>query len=277
MATPTIREVLHGTGVNANVTLTTGVGTQVGDVLVAVHGGDYYTAADLVAPSTGPAWTLAAGGSGSALGDLGNLNSHVKIFTATVASAGAIAITFPKLLDADHMCVLYVLAGADPNGPVDDAAGSSGGPSVSHLAPSLSPASPDALYIGAVVSQLFALVGTYTCPVLTKQTEDDQSSTMATGTQALSASGATGTRTFSADINVSYASAAVAIRAPQSADATLAVTAAAATLAMTGGPLVAPDLDVMVGPPESGWVVGDPDSSWALGVPESGWMAGAPE
>lgn len=214
MATPTLREpVLHTATSGTPATVTTGAGTQIGDVLLTFHGSDYYTAADMTTPTgTAGTWTQRA------LGDLGSLNSHVKAWTRKVTASGAQTVTVSPN-DEECWNTTYVIAGADADDPVDAAAGfNSSATSTSHTAPSISPATSDALLVCCWLTELFRLVNysTISSP-LTKQNEDDNLSTLATGSGALSASGATGTKTLTSDTNSHWVSISIAIKAPSAA------------------------------------------------------------
>jgi hypothetical protein len=211
VATPTIREVLHGAA-SAPITHTTGAGTAVDDVLVCFHGSDWYQATSMGAP-TGTAGTWTQRGGNNA--DLGTNNSHMKIWTRPVTVGGAQTVTCSQISDEDIWSTLYVLTGADTASPSDDAATFaqlSG--STSQTAPSVSPTSTDALLICCVLSEVFRVL-TYTPPSgMTERSEDSNSSTMTTATVGLTASGATGTKTFTASSGFGWVSGSIAIKAP---------------------------------------------------------------
>lgn len=212
MATPTIREILHTATSGTPSTVVTGAGTQVDDVLVTFHGSDYYTAAAMGTPTgTSGTWTH------QATGDMGTNNSHIKVWTRPVTVAGAQTVTTSPQ-DEECWNITYVIAGADTTDPSDDAQGGNGTASVNHAAPSVSPSTSDALLICAVLSELFRL-GNYTGPSgMTKQTEDDNMSTLATATQDLTSSGATGAKTFTFDSAFGWCAVSIAI--PAAAGAT---------------------------------------------------------
>lgn len=225
MATPTIREVLAGSAENADVTLVTGSGTLATDMLVALQGIDFYAAASMVSPTPG-SW------SNDATGDRGTNAPHIKAWTRHVeAPGGAQSVTFEQLSDAVNHGILLVLAGASLT--VDGAAGGSGTDDTQD-APSVPPASDDALLICAWLS---SILGDYTPPgTMTEQAESDFSpwATMAAATEVLTAAGATGVRTATFSVSRAFASISLAVSAADggldpvnSGTATAALTTAA--------------------------------------------------
>jgi hypothetical protein len=206
MSTPTQVEVLSGSG-TSDVTLVTASGTAVDDILVCFHGTDFSDLADLVSPTgTSGTWTLQASGSG------GTNESHMKVWTRPVTSGGAQTVTVTGINGSTGMHqALYVLRGCNPADFMDGAAGSQGGASTSHVAPSVSPGTTDAYLISAAQAHD---PGNYTAPgsMLERTETDGAFSTMTTATETLSASGATGTRTFTFSASSSYASASIAAK-----------------------------------------------------------------
>src|SRR4051812_43797862 len=96
---PAIREALHAVGSGSGgLSVTTGAGTAVDDVLLTIQGSDYYDGANLVSPSgTAGVWTEVPGGYAS----LGVNNSHVKAWTRRVTVAGAQLVTVTPINDED--------------------------------------------------------------------------------------------------------------------------------------------------------------------------------
>lgn len=231
MATASPREFLHASAANADLTVTTGASTAAGDVLVLFHASDGSTAASMVSPTPG-AWAQ------EDVADLGASTAHIKCWTRPVASAGPQTVTVPKVGSADHGVHLYVVSGADTADPTDATANATGAASTSHVAPSVSPATAGALLLSAVVAEVFSS-GDYTAVTggMTDLTEDDlipaaTFATMASARQALTASGPTGTRTFTYSQAKAFAAITVAIRgvpdantAPVTVPATVAIPA----------------------------------------------------
>ena len=212
MSTPAVRElVAPAIGTGASLTATTGAGTAVGDLLVLIHGYDYYAATNMLTPTgTAGTWTL------QCTGDGGTNRTHIKVWTRPVSSGGAQTVTVNSsgTNDATHFVNVYVLNGSTLTLAVDGAAGQNGtGGGTSHDCPSVSPTGADDLLIcaaGAGPDQN----GDYTAPSgMTKQNELDNTpfSTMATFTQTLSASGATGTKSATFTANEIYAAVSIAI------------------------------------------------------------------
>ena len=211
MATPTIREVVSTAASGANATVTTGAGTAVNDVLVCFAGDDFYTAAEYGPPTPGT-WVL------EVTGDRGSNAPHMKIYTRTVTSGGAQTVTVPRSSHGDEEVynTTFVLTGADTTTPNDNAAGSSGAASTSHVAPSVSPTTSDALLLCGVQSDGSG-AGSYTPPSgMTERSDitDGGFANSSTASLVLAASGATGTKTFTATVSASYASASIAIKGP---------------------------------------------------------------
>jgi hypothetical protein len=210
--TPVIKEKLSGGASGANVTLVTGATTATGDILVAFHGNNFYTAAQLLTPTgTAGTWSLAT------TGDNGSNSAHMKIWTRKVTVDGAQTVTVAPAVDEEHSIHLFVVSGADQTTWVDVAAGSNGASSTSHIAPTVDPTVFNALLlVGAQSTSL----GNYTIPStlgMAKQMEVDVGGfcTSATGAEVLGNDAPTGTRTFTLTAAGAYASASIALRPVQ--------------------------------------------------------------
>jgi hypothetical protein len=198
VATPTLREaVLHAHASGTSASVTTGAGTAVNDVIITAHGSDFYNVTGMAAPTgtAGITWTLVD------TADLGVNNSHMKVWWGLVTSGGAKTITCNPITDEEVFNTTYVLTGADTSTPIDDhaSAATDPGASTNHVTPAVSPTTSDALMISFILTQLFSLTN-YTIASMTKQNEDDDSSTFASASLVLSSSGSTGTKTWVADI-----------------------------------------------------------------------------
>lgn len=211
MATPTIREVVAASTSASPATVNTGAGTAVGDVLVCFAGNDWNTAAVFGTPTgTAGTWTL------QATGDRGTNNGHLKVWTRAVTVGGAQSVAVPTVGSAEEVFnTTFVLTGADTTTPADGTpAGSNAAASTSQVAPSVSPATADALLLCGVQCSPDGSV-TYTPPSgMTERSDitDGSFAAQSTASLVLSASGATGTKTFTATAADAYASASIAIR-----------------------------------------------------------------
>lgn len=123
---------------NAALTFTTAAGSAVGDLLVVIFGNNFSSLADLATP-TGTAastWTLRDSFDGGAN------QSHIKVFTAPVTTAGARTVICTDATGDEAGAGLWRI----PGGLFDVANHSNGTASASHVAPSLTPSSTDDIY-----------------------------------------------------------------------------------------------------------------------------------
>lgn len=196
---PAIREVLSANAVGlATFDLVTGAGTQVDDLLVAIHTNNFYTAAALPAPTgTAGTWTLRE------TADIGTNDSHIKVWTRPVTVAGAQTVTFTRVSDEEHGATLFVLTGVDGTTPVNVSANSTGANGFNHDAPTITTTQPDTLLICAAAVRTGGH-GTYKTPtVMVEQSDFYLTDTLSnplgatvTATEGRPVAGATGTRTF---------------------------------------------------------------------------------
>ena len=212
-----VREYLATGTVATSVSVTTGTGTQAGDVLVAFVSIDNGTSTDLVAPTgTAGTWTQA-----TSLG-YGSANIGVACWSRPVTVGGAQTVTASGPASSGLGLRCYVLIGAATSTPVDVAAsGFSTSAVTPHVVPTVTATGDDDLLLGIVVADCRSGGNiTYTPPtgmVADAAQNVSTFSTVASARQALTAAGATGTRTFTASAARPYLSLAVAVRAaPQS-------------------------------------------------------------
>lgn len=107
---PVVEEFLSGVDTSADVTLTTGAGTQAGWVMVAIRGFvlDFEGTMQLLPPSGG-GWTLQAISAPEGTG-----TSRCAVWTKIVRTAGAQSVTFPnEATSPDNHARLYVLSNVD--------------------------------------------------------------------------------------------------------------------------------------------------------------------
>ncbi|HYN95400.1 MAG TPA: hypothetical protein VES42_16250 [Pilimelia sp.] len=201
-------EYLSGGASDAAITLVTGSGTQVGDLLVAFHGNNFYTAAGLGSPTgTAGTWTL------KATADAGSNSAHLKLWTRPVTVAGAQTVTVNEVTDEEHTLHLFVLRGRNLTTQIgaSGVATSTGSSTTSQVAPG---ADPDdvAAYAMHVVQSTGN--GNLTPAGATELGEVDVApfgaTSSATG-DVLAGNGSTGTKTFTHTVASNYAAISVAI------------------------------------------------------------------
>lgn len=223
MATPTIREVVSAVATGgASATVNTGAGTAVDDTLVCFAGNDWSTASGY-GPPTGTAgtWTL------KATGDNGSNTAHLKVYTRPVTVAGTQTVTVAPSVDGEEAFnTTFVLVGADLTDPSDGAAGGNGTTGTSsQVAPAVSPSTADALLLcGVQADSTASSAAAYTPPAgMTEQSDlaDGTFSAGSTASLVLTASGSTGTKTFTLAPNATpYASASIAVKGAAAAAGT---------------------------------------------------------
>lgn len=195
MSTPTVREVVTAHNSGADATATTGAGTQVGDVLVAIHCEDFVTLADMTAPTgTAGTWTEQASV------DLGDNNTHMKIWTRSVSSGGAQTVTVASHSGDEVLLHVYVLSGVNTIPDGTPASGTGTVTTNSMVAPSVSPTGSDDLLICAWASGGSDLTAVTAPAGMTGTGPTTDFVTLYSAYQALAASGATGTRATSATL-----------------------------------------------------------------------------
>lgn len=174
---------------------------QAGDVLIIIHGNDYYDITNLVTPTVGGSTTGVTAITGATV-DAGSLTSHAKCWYYVVGSTGDLTVseTESGAGDEEKLLVVYVLSGADTSTVIDAAGGTfSATTTTSPLAPSVSPTSPDAFLI-CHTHPIGSPADPYTPPSgMTESydtTDGGHNISLAGATVQLSASGATGTKTF---------------------------------------------------------------------------------
>lgn len=212
---PTIRETAHNVAVaaaggNAAVSTSTSSAPQVGDLLVAACGYDYESASMMVAPTgaNGVTWTqqLAADSAGNTGAGVGVNLPHTKVWTATVGTAGVQTVTANTSgagAGNDSFIALYVITGHDPTTPVEAVATSNEGGTAQappSIAPSAANNASNALLLCGWFTGSSISAGNYTPQgSMTEQTEDIAGvyDTFTTASEALTATGDTGTRSAS--------------------------------------------------------------------------------
>lgn len=187
------------------------------DVLIIIHCNDYYALTDMPTPTVGGSSTgVTAITNGSF--DKGASDGHAKSYTYVVGSIGDLTVAVDETGSADEekALIVYVLSGVDTTTPIDVAANAIDGVDVtSHPAPSVSPTSSDAYLICHLNSGPNA-GGAHTPPGSMAEQYDAVFAgalTYTGATEQLSASGATGTRTFTSANLIKYGMLSIAVKA----------------------------------------------------------------
>lgn len=143
MAAPTIRQALTSAGAVGTVSVTTASTTQVGDWLIAFHQIAFRPTSDLVTPGgTAGTWTqIATAGPGGQ-------SVTIRAWRRRVTVAGAQTVSFaPGGVDTNSM-ILFVVAGADADNPMEGTPVTSSGTSGTEAVNGIT-STVDALLIGS--------------------------------------------------------------------------------------------------------------------------------
>lgn len=204
-----------------------------GDVLYIVHQNDFWLASSMPTPTVGGSTT---GVVSVASADGGSDAAHIKSYRFTVGSTGdlTVAVTETGSADEEKLLAVFVLVGVDTTTPLDGTPAGATGAGTSHTAPSITDvATSDAYMICNANSGGGVSAGAYTPPGgMTEQYDVLVGGAMSTtgATQQLAASGATGTRVFTA-ASSGWAATSAAFR-----------TASAGAATVVRQPLVVPSL-----------------------------------
>lgn len=211
-----IRSITYSTTASNPITTVTSespAATQVGDLVVVIHGNDFYALSNMPTPTaTGsPAVTAVTGGAA----DGGSNEAHVKAYTYTANTGGAqtVSVTETGSADEEKCLIVYVLSGANTGTPIDVAGNNATAANEDPwVLSSVSPTSTDAFLIAhvntnAVSSGVDAVPGS-----MTQQYRETTNVPKPAGaTEQLSASGATDTRSFDATVSRPWAGVLIAI------------------------------------------------------------------
>jgi hypothetical protein len=195
MPTPGVREAVKNS-TSAATTVTTGAGTQVGDLLVALQQTAFRASSDLVTPTgTAGTWTAIVAADSAT-----NTTVKVKAWQRFVTTPGGQTITFaPAGATNTNSVIALVLTGANPTDPIDGTpAAATGASGTAHAVGPITTLTPDALLIGG-----WGVYGTNAGPYasvpagMTQQAQNNLSANNAqlVASQVLTAAGSTGTRT----------------------------------------------------------------------------------
>jgi hypothetical protein len=189
-----------GTGDPTSLTLTGTRQPQTDDVLIIIHGNDFYALSNMPTPTVGGSTTgVTAITNGDADGGVNSAHARSHYYVAGSTGDLTVAVDETGTADEEKCLVVYVLSGVDTATPIDVAGNAQNVSADPHVCPSISPTSTDAFLICHVNTGGGNSAGSYTPPgSMTEQYDTDVGAafTFTGGTEQLSASGATGTRTF---------------------------------------------------------------------------------
>lgn len=175
---------------------------QAGDVLLIIHCNDWFTTSEMPTPTVGGSTTGVTAVTGGTA-DAGTSNVHAKAYYYIVPTTGdlTVAVTETGTATEEKNLIVYVLSGVDTTAVIDNSAAGAfnTSSSTSQVAPSVSPISSNAFLICHVNSA--STTATYTPPTGMTEVLDTSNAgvmSMSGATLQLSASGATGTKTFTA-------------------------------------------------------------------------------
>lgn len=251
MATPSVEEVLTDQATDGSASVATAAGTDVGDLLLALGVSDFYDLASFGPPTPGT-WTLleSAGPDDDA---------HLRVWARLVDSSGANTVSLASIQDEDVGLYCYRLRGVDQSAPVDaSGSDSSGTLATAHVAPSISPASDDALLVCVWATGNGAYTDFPEGMTVREPIDGDPFYECQAADQALSADGATGTRTATFNASRAWVAASIAVQGPAGAGgitgsgvsvapAGAAAGSGSAAVAGTGAAVAAPVVAAAVG------------------------------
>jgi hypothetical protein len=194
--------VTTGTGDPTSVVLDGARQPQTDDVLVIIHGNDWFLFSNMATPTVGGSSTGVVAITNGSI-DNGENAGHFKSYTYVVTSTGDLTVAVDETGDATEEKVLavYVLSGVDTATPIDIAGRATGtGTEAAVDAPSVAPTSSDA-YLICHMNNGPGSSGAMAPPSGMAETYDvNVAGAMATAGAVLqlSASGATGVKSFTA-------------------------------------------------------------------------------
>lgn len=227
--------VTAGTGATVNVTTAETIATAVGDIVVVLFGDDFYAITDMGTPTATGSPTLTS----ITTVDGGTNTTHVKGYWYQANTAGAQTISATAAhTDEDKILLALVFSGVDTTTPIDGTPTTTvGSASSTNVAPAVSPAGSNSYFVTCVAN---AVGKSYTTPApLTEQIEAVATGflDMVVGTEQLSASGSTGTFSFTPSGSCAYVAMSFTLKTASGGGGitgTLAVTQANNTSAATG-------------------------------------------
>lgn len=189
--------------------------TAVGDLVVVLWSNDFYTLAAMssIAATGAPTMNAIA----TAVADGGSNLGHIKGYWYVANTAGAQTITGTETgtHDEEKSMIAYVLGGADTTTPIDNAANGTGATASTNIAPAVVPTTTTAFVIVQVSSGGGVNTASYTTPGSLTEDGEFHINTAYSGVYAsaqLSASGSTGTFTFTPATSINYSAVSIAIK-----------------------------------------------------------------
>lgn len=205
------------TSATVSVTLTGAWQPQAGDTLIIFHGNDFYDGTPMATPTVGGSTT---GVNPELTVSAGNPNAQLKVYSYKVASTGDLTVSETETgpnNDEEKVLVVWVCAGADSTDPVADAVGSfsSTGQSTFVFTGGTAANAGDLMLLhhnsggGSSASTPMTPPG---APYVEAYDTSTGGIAYTGGSEALTAAGATGTRTMSSIGSVSWVGALVIVR-----------------------------------------------------------------
>lgn len=177
---------------------------QAGDVLIIIHGNNYYDLSNMATPTVNGS-TAGVTAITNATADTGSLSAHAKCWRYVVGSTGDVTVseTETGAGDEEKFLVGYVLSGTDTSTVIDVSSSTfNATTTTSPVAPSVSPSSSDGFLI-CHTHPIGSPADPYSPPSGMTETYDTTDAghniSLSGAVLQLSASGATGTKTFSSD------------------------------------------------------------------------------
>lgn len=191
---------------------------QTNDVLLIIHGNDYYAFTDMTAPTVGGSTTgVLSVTNGNA--DSGPLFAHIKSWYYVVGATGDLTIAAVEggVADEEKCLVVYVLSGVDNAAPIDIANNNTDvtGLTTNRVCLGVTTTVANDLLILHTNDGNGSNGGPYTWPGGTTEQYDASvggSMSYSGATEALGGAGATGNRTATATGNASYATVTIAVK-----------------------------------------------------------------
>lgn len=193
--------------------------TQVGDLVIVVHANDYFTLADMPTPTATGSPTLTS----IVNADAGSLTAHIKTwyYYANTAGAQTVSVTESGLADEEKSLAVYVLSGAAASSPIDGTPASNVNASAvtSQVCNAVTTTNADSYVITAIGSGGGAASSAYAPPGDITEQYDIRvgGGSWCGGIKQLSASGSTGTFTWTATGASPYAAVTFAIKTASAA------------------------------------------------------------
>jgi hypothetical protein len=216
-----IKSITTSVTTAATITATTpstGMVAAIGDLALVIHDNDFYLLSNMPTPTATGSPTFSPITSATLPADGGTNFGHLKFYTYVVNTAGAqtVQVTETGAADEEKSLTVYILGAADTTTPTDDGRGGfdSVG-SATQIAPAATATNTNDLAIMQIGAGGGGSAASYTPPagVIWQYEIHITAYSAVGGTKQLSASGSTGTFTFTAASPTDYAAGTVLVRA----------------------------------------------------------------